>query len=716
MKNRIALVVGMLLMLTNVVKGQKYAQAELLDSLHALLENFEGHDTTKIWILHDIGDNTPIFRIAYWDSIAMLADQGLAKNPTGKVELSFLKVQATCYNNVGFILNRKGESEQAAEYYERSLVITEKIGDKNLIALAYNNLGALNLSLGDVPKCIDYYERSLAIFEELGNPIGMARGYNNIAKVHNDQGSDSVAVAYYKKAIRVCQENQVTDILGYTYLNLGSTYVKSSQKPDSAIFYLQNSLAIAEESGNELLKVNVQNHLAKMYRLQGDVERALGMLNEALPIWEKLGDRRGLVTCLVAAGQLELTSGNVDYAKSLAERAHALALESKFINEISLTSDLLHKIAKEEGEWQVALEMRDLYFLMRDSLENEAAIKAAAQQSVKYEYEKAQAVKDKEYEKQLAIEQAEKERSALISYFIGGGLLLVVASLIVVFNRLRVTRNQKAIIEEQKQVVEDAHDELEEKNQSIMDSITYAKRIQTAILPPTKLVKEYLHNSFIFYQPKDVVAGDFYWMEPYLTAAGTQGVLFAAADCTGHGVPGAMVSVVCNGGLNRAVREFGLTEPGKILDKTRELVIQEFEKSEDEVKDGMDIALCKLEGMTLSYAGANNPLWILRNGELLETKADKQPIGKHSVMNPFTTHVVELQAGDTIYVFSDGFADQFGGDAGKKYKSGRFKKLLAELQKHSMEKQRQLLVDEFTLWMGDLEQIDDVCVIGVQVG
>ncbi|MCB9360814.1 MAG: SpoIIE family protein phosphatase [Flavobacteriales bacterium] len=274
---------------------------------------------------------------------------------------------------------------------------------------------------------------------------------------------------------------------------------------------------------------------------------------------------------------------------------------------------------------------------------------------------------------------------------------------------------------------------VEEKNKEITDSIQYAKRIQNAILPPLKVVKKYLQESFILYKPKDIVAGDFYWMEriPSPTLPKGKGVsppsgelegaviLFAAADCTGHGVPGAMVSVVCNNGLNRSVREYGLTDPGEILNKTREIVIAEFEKSEDEVKDGMDIALCSLEqkdgSWKLKYAGANNPLWIIRNNEIIETKANKQPIGKFDELLPYTTHTIELQKGDSVYISSDGYADQFGGEKGKKLKSANFKKLLLSIQNESMEKQKQLIDEAFENWKGNLEQLDDVCVIGVKV-
>ena len=192
-------------------------------------------------------------------------------------------------------------------------------------------------------------------------------------------------------------------------------------------------------------------------------------------------------------------------------------------------------------------------------------------------------------------------------------------------------------------------------------------------------------------------------------------ILFAAADCTGHGVPGAMVSLVCNNALNRSVREYDFSEPGDILDKTREIVIEEFEKSEDDVKDGMDIALCSIKGSVLKYAGAHNPLWIIRDGELLETKADKQPIGKFDRSEPYTTHTFELKPNDTIYIFSDGYADQFGGSKGKKFKSTNFKKLILGLQEKSMDHQKARIEDAFDNWRGENEQLDDVCVIGVRV-
>jgi serine phosphatase RsbU (regulator of sigma subunit) len=253
---------------------------------------------------------------------------------------------------------------------------------------------------------------------------------------------------------------------------------------------------------------------------------------------------------------------------------------------------------------------------------------------------------------------------------------------------------------------------IEEKNREITDSITYARRLQEAILPPAKLLDQLLPGSFVYYKPKDIVAGDFYWVEEMEGRT-----LFAVADCTGHGVPGAMVSVVCSNALNRAVKEFRLSDPGKILDKVTELVVETFEKSESDVKDGMDISLCSLDKSTntLSWAGANNPLWIIRKGKLDEVRPDKQPIGKFDRVRPFASHTFHLEKGDRIYIFSDGFADQFGGPKGKKFKYTPLKELLLAGNGHSPKDHKIQLDKTFTGWKGDLEQVDDVCIMGVRL-
>lgn len=262
-----------------------------------------------------------------------------------------------------------------------------------------------------------------------------------------------------------------------------------------------------------------------------------------------------------------------------------------------------------------------------------------------------------------------------------------------------------AELSEQKKIVE-------EKNKDILDSITYAKRLQQAILPSQEMWSAALKDSFNFYLPKDIVAGDFYWLEQ----RGNH-VFVVAADCTGHGVPGAMVSVVCSNALNRAFKEFGIDDPGKLLDKVRELVVETFAKSADQVKDGMDISLARIDVVTheIAWAGANNPLWYVAGGVVNEIKANKQPIGITDAPLPFTTHHIQLDKGDVIYLFTDGYADQFGGPKGKKFKYKQLQELMLSFASRPMREQHDILHSTITGWRGPLEQIDDVCVIGIRL-
>lgn len=271
---------------------------------------------------------------------------------------------------------------------------------------------------------------------------------------------------------------------------------------------------------------------------------------------------------------------------------------------------------------------------------------------------------------------------------------------------------------------------IERKNDEILDSINYAKRLQDAILPNEENIKRWFPNSFVFFQPKDIVSGDFYWTEQI------DGIKYiAAADCTGHGVPGAMVSMVCSNALNRTIKEFDLRSPSDILNKTRELVTEAFAKSGKFVHDGMDIALCSINGNSLCYSGANNPLWIIRNTieevselnydriitvgdtSLFEFKADKQNVGYTDLndLKPFTQKEITLEQGDRVYIFSDGFADQFGGEHNKKFKSKSLKNYLIQLTSDPILTQVKQLEKVFNDWKGEQEQIDDVCVIGIEI-
>lgn len=255
--------------------------------------------------------------------------------------------------------------------------------------------------------------------------------------------------------------------------------------------------------------------------------------------------------------------------------------------------------------------------------------------------------------------------------------------------------------------------ETELQKNEIISSITYAKRIQEATLPSEGFIKECFPEIFILHKPKDIVAGDFYWIEK------TNDLLyFSVADCTGHGVPGAMMSLIGVNGLNKSLKQFNLRKPSSILDNLNQSLEETFEKGNNEVKDGMDIALCclNLKEKKLEYSGANNSLYhISTEGVLKEIKSDRQPIGKFEGRKPFTNHTIDVKKGDLFIVFTDGFADQFGGKKGKKFKYKPFKELLLANYHKPLEVQKQLLNETIEKWKGNLEQVDDICVVGVRI-
>lgn len=298
----------------------------------------------------------------------------------------------------------------------------------------------------------------------------------------------------------------------------------------------------------------------------------------------------------------------------------------------------------------------------------------------------------------------------LSNYLIGQTLnsTLPILLTIAVFTVI-IERSFSFLLRQQKRIEVQKKD-IESKNIEITASIQYAKRIQEAIMPSLKQMQVNFPNSFVLYKPKDIVAGDFYWLEQL-----NGRTIIAVADCTGHGVPAALVSIVCSNALNRSTREFNLSQPAAILNKTRELVVETFAQSEINVLDGMDIALYAIENETLEYAGANNPLYYFAGQEFKEIRSDNQPIGKCDFPQPYTNHKIELKKGDKFYLFTDGFADQFGGPKGKKFKYQPFRKLFIDNHSKSLDEQKNIFNNTLEQWKGDHEQVDDVCIIGIKL-
>ncbi|MCW3070805.1 MAG: hypothetical protein JWO44_695 [Bacteroidetes bacterium] len=593
----------------------------------------------------------------------------------------------------------------SAYYYANDLYkLAIQSNSKIFQVIALNIQGASCSMRGDNVHAIEYFTRSLKITENMGDQKGMSAALNNIGVIYDGQEEYAKARDYYERALKIIEKMGNKRSIALSYVNLGNVS-RSLKEYEKSIDYHERSLALSEEIKDDA-GIGVALHsMAVAYYEMGNDAKALDLNSRSIPYYEKVGDQQGLMEVYNNLGQVYDRKG--DNEKSIAYNKLALKIsqEAGIAASVREANKSLYESYKKTGRYKDALEMYESYITMRDSIKNEESQEEMMKQELSYNFEKQKALDEKEHEKQLAVAAEKEKKQRVISVAVGTGLFLVLLFAVFVVKRLQLTRKQKYIIEHQKDLVE-------EKQKEILASITYAKRLQEAILPPENAVKEQFPESFILYKPKDIVAGDFYWMEK----AGDV-VLIAVADCTGHGVPGAMVSVVCSNALNRAVLEFGITDPGKILDKTRELVLDTFAKSDKDVKDGMDISLASVNSKTLEikWAGANNPLWYIEGPEFKEITANKQPIGSSINPQPFTTHTLKLNKGDQFFLFTDGYADQFGGDKGKKFKSKPIKELLQQNAGLAATEQKQKLELIFTEWKTNIEQVDDVCILGVRL-
>jgi len=595
----------------------------------------------------------------------------------------------------------------------------KKQKDKSILADAFVKKSSIHDNLGEYPEALVASLRALELYKELGDRSGESTCYNDLGVLHYYRGSDSIARTYFNEAYKICKELNDSTGLAQFYNNMANTMFESEDYKDALAMY-QKGLAIDRLLGDLDGESISLSNIGEVYILMEDFDKAEATLLESLRIAEEIDDPWTISNPLRGLGQLYQAQGKLDKAIEVTQRSIELSLQINTLPELSAAYKLLYSLHKEKGDLNLAIKYLELHKYADDSIFDQNKERMIGEIEIQRQMEdKAHTVKLTEIKHKQEIDAQNSRTTILILSLVGFFILLMLAIRGILLKRKANKRlsSQNEVIQDKNERLELANSEIEKKNSEILDSIRYAKRIQNAILPTDEMLNHHLENSFVLYKPKDIVAGDFYWLENK-----NDKILIAVADCTGHGVPGAMVSVVCNNGLNRSVREHNLIDPGKILDKTREIIVQEFEKSEDHVQDGMDIALCALStkasdqaSVSLEYAGANQPLWIIRDGELIEIKASKQPIGMYDNHSPYQTHQLELQAGDTFYIFSDGYVDQFGGERDKKFKAKAFKELLLEIQKHSMQEQKDLIDEAFESWKGSTDQVDDVCVVGVRV-
>lgn len=590
---------------------------------------------------------------------------------------------------------RKGELGAALETSIRALTIFEAEGFERGISLFSNNIGSLFMTTSDAEEAIPYFRRALQLVDTLRDRQNYSVQLSNLLTASILLENEDSVKHYFNKVLYVQKSEDLDDYVAATYSNMQSYYqdILEVENPifrirqnyaDSAYFYANKSgdkieMAIANFHKGLLLTLEGQNQLATPF-----LEKAVEYGSNQALIAEEMAESHFLLS------EIALKAGN--FKKSREE----LGVAYKMMEEIN-AGKIEKTVLETKARYQVEQSRKELALIKK-----EKALTDLKLQNAEAENERKEAV-------------ARKDR--ILLYAAAAGFVVALLFIVFIYRAYQTKKRNNQLVLEQKEEVElqRAEAELqksiaEEHNREILDSITYAQRIQRAILPSEKIIETHLSNAFVLYKPKEIISGDFYWVDKKGDT-----VLFAVADCTGHGVPGAMVSVVCSNGLSRAVNEFGKTAPGKILDRTAQLITKEFSKNRNRVADGMDIALCSLTGKTLKFAGAKRPLWICRNGEIIEINGDNRSIKTGLEIEPFTEQTIALETNDVIYLFSNGFVDQFGGEEGKKLKLSNLRRFVIAMYSFESFKQKVMIDKAFEDWKGGMEQMDDVCMLGVKI-
>jgi len=684
-----------------------HAQDPYVDSLRMVLRDL-GLDTTRVNTLNAIASavysTEPDKAISYGTEAKELAEL-----------ISFPAGEALAYKNIGLGHYFHSDYAEAARYWESSLEIYEELENEQLIANLQSNLGAIYHSIGENVEAIEYYLKALKFAEKGTDSTRLATLFINIGVVYSEiPATHDTARNYYFRAIAIGEALGDMAIVGLGTMNMGEVYM-DKENFDSALFYFEkslNHLTIPSYISSAL------NFVGAIYAEKGAYELAITYRQDALEIARKENAQREIVGILVGLASTYEEMKNHSKAIEYYRQGESIAEDIGLNEELSGIYEGLATSYAETGDFTNAY----TYLELQNTIDN-ALLQIESDDKTKdlmnsYQMEKKQN-EITLLEQQADIDQLLRRRQRAISIVIGLFGLFVLAAAVGFYNRMRYIRKTNEKINAQKQ--------------QITDSITYAQRIQSAILPSRELMNEQLPEHFILFRPKDIVSGDFYWIKEVQNH-----LVIVAADCTGHGVPGAFMSMLGITMFNDLINDRCFDAPGAILDRLREkvkdLLVQQG--NNDEQKDGMDLAIAVYNktNRELHFSGANNPLYIIRNknvpeqkeledyasidnGEyrLFELKGDKQPIGTHWEENPFRTTSVCLKEEDSFYMFSDGYIDQFGGEHRKKFKSMNFKKLLLSVQKESLDIQRQTLEQTFDQWRGPYEQIDDIIVLGVKL-
>jgi serine phosphatase RsbU (regulator of sigma subunit) len=628
-------------------------------------------------------------------------------------EENFKEGIALAIENDASIDDAKSNFSSAIEKFRKALELYTELGNKKKIGAVYQGIANSYYSKGLTEKALVNYMSSLKVREQLGDSSGISNSMMGLSNVYNDMKRNDLSLSYGLKALGIKQRLNETRTVSWLLNNIGITYLNMGDTTKALEFY-ERSLEIKRSINDEYGIATTYKNIAGILMERHEFEKALDYYRKSYSLRLKINpdDHHNHAKSLGEMGAAFLNMRKTDSAyyytlKAIEEGELAGsydALASPYMN--------MANILSLRGEHDKALGFMKKHIEAKDSMLNTQTNQLMTEMASRYDSEKT--------EQQLALQSAEisKQKQFENSLFIIIALIIVFAIVVfsVIYKGYRNKKKANELLSEKNVEIENQKTIVEEKNKDITDSIHYAKRIQQSILPSEELRKTLLPESFILFKPKAIVSGDFFWVEKL-----SDKIFIAVVDCTGHGVPGAFMTFMAYSLLNEAVMEHGIASPAAILDEMRSTLKKMLrQKNEtDALRDGMDISLCVFDPITnsLEYAGAYNPLWIIRHNELVEVQADKQPIGAFidADMRPFRNHQMQLQQGDSIYLFTDGYADQFGGSKGKKFKYKSLLALFIKIHDLPVEEQKTILEDTINDWMKGLEQVDDICIFGMQI-
>jgi serine phosphatase RsbU (regulator of sigma subunit) len=639
---------------------------------------------------------------------------------------------ATVLNSLGSYFSARADFANAIPYFERTLEIREDLNDTRGMGIAMNNLGNQHLQLGNFDDAIEYYKQASEIFRELNFEAGIAATLTGLAVIYENLKQYNSVLNVYQEVLEIRRKQNDRRELANTLSNIAITYSKMLNDSLEVIYgpYYQDSIYSKEittqiDYGIQSVDYNLKAleirqeindtrgisitlaNLGHVYQSMGEFEMANQYFSRWLELPDEYKDADTHIAISIGMGKLAMYEKNFSRSRSYFNTAYQLAIEINKKLHIKEAARNLADIYEKTGNYKLALKYYQRYHNVYDTLNQENTRQQINDLQVKYRTE-AQEKENEILRKDQIIKEKElkNSRRALIAAIV---VLLIFAGLVIQLIRQNNLRKK-------------ANEELERKNaliteqtKEITDSIQYASRIQNAVLPPEEHIRKLLPQQFIIYRPRDIVSGDYYW----LTEKNDK-IISIVADCTGHGVPGAFMSMLGIAFLNEIVSKHDQLSTDFILNELRKQVIDSLHQTgkEGESQDGMDISIYIIDKKTLKlqFSGANNSILIFRDGEMTEMKADKMPIGIHTHANkPFTRKEYQLKKNDMLYAFSDGYPDQFGGPQGKKFMIRNFKNLLLKVHDLSLEEQKQLLEKTLNDWMQDYNQIDDILVMGVRV-